>query len=423
MTYEEATAYIFEQHPAFERTGAEGYKPGLGNILALSRAFGNPHLQLKCIHIAGTNGKGTTAHTIAAALQNSGYKTGLYTSPHIHDFRERILVDGRMISKQEVIGFVERYQSLVGFGIEASFFEIATVMAFEHFRRCDVDVAVIETGLGGRLDSTNIVSPDLCVITNISFDHTDLLGDTLVEIAGEKAGIIKPGVPVVIGEADGDVRDVFIRKAASVGAPVYFAQDMPGIGICSRIDDSVSVRESPFGQFKTALCGTFQENNTRTTICALHRLREIGYALLDSAVSQAFTDVCRTLHCRWQRVGDVLCDCGHNPAAWIHIAKYISDNCRKGVAVILGFCADKDVDTIISMLPPQAEYYCVAAHTPRAIPADRLCADLRLRGLSAEAFASLDSALAAARASQAGEIFLGGSFYILSEFNNNNIRL
>ncbi|MDE6110033.1 MAG: bifunctional folylpolyglutamate synthase/dihydrofolate synthase [Muribaculaceae bacterium] len=413
MTYGEATTYIFERHAAFERSGSGAYKPGLERTLALAHAFGDPHRQLACVHIAGTNGKGTTAHTIAAALSAAGYRTGLYTSPHISDFAERIAVDGNYISHEAVVDFVERYRTMGLEGLGASFFELSTVMAFDHFRRELVDVAVVEVGLGGRLDSTNIITPVLSVVTNISLDHTDLLGETIEEIAREKAGIFKRGVPVVAGEADDRVRRVFDREARLAGTDVIYACDRNDIAVRPQSDSSVAVTESPFGAFGTALRGSYQLANARTVLCALDELRGLGYGISDEAVRAAFGNVARTLHGRWEIIDGVLCDTGHNAAAWEHTAAYLAG--RGDITVVIGFCADKDVDSIVALLPHNPRYICVQASTPRAIPATELAAKLQARGLDAVAEVSIPAAVEIAR-SRAGEIFLGGSFYVIADW-------
>ncbi len=416
MTYGEATSYIFEQHAAFERSGSSAYKPGLSRTLALAHAFGDPHEGLRCIHIAGTNGKGTTAHTIAAALQAAGYRTGLYTSPHIRDFAERIVVDGRMIPHDAVVDFVERYRRGGLESLGASFFELTTVMAFEYFRRMNVDVAVVEVGLGGRLDSTNIITPELSIVTNISLDHTDLLGDTVEEIAAEKAGIFKPGVPAVVGEADGAVRDVFDREARTVHTHVEYATDDSSIVAALDKDGNVEVEKSPFGTFATALRGAYQVANTRTILCSLKHLTKRGFTIDTDAVRDAFSAVARTLHGRWERIDGVLCDTGHNPAAWRHIAAYLAERGENMTAVV-GFSADKDIDSIIDMLPAAPTYICVAADTPRAIPAADLAEKITARGLKATPCASIPQAVVQAR-KESPEVFLGGSFYVIADWLN-----
>ena len=416
MTYEEATSYIFEQHAAFERSGSNAYKPGLSRTLALSHAFGDPHTRLKCVHVAGTNGKGTTSHTLAAALAAAGYRTGLYTSPHISDFAERIAVNGNLIPQEAVVDFVARYRSRALESLGASFFELSTIMAFEYFARMEVDVAVVEVGLGGRLDSTNIINPALSVITNISLDHTDLLGHTVEQIAREKAGIFKPGVPVVVGEAGPSVRDVFDGEARSVGTSIVYACDDASIAAVLNDDGSVDVAASPFGSFGTCLRGAFQVANTRTILCALQELRSTGFHIDSQAVVQAFSNVGRTLHGRWEYIDGVLCDTGHNAAAWQYTAAHLAS--RADITAVLGFCADKDVDSIVAMLPATPRYICVQASTPRAIPADVLAAKLQARGLRAVSSPSVAEAVAAARR-QSSEVFLGGSFYVLADWFKN----
>lgn len=414
-TYSKALADIESYFPAFHSVGHKAYHPGEKDTARLSALLGAPHEGLRCIHVAGTNGKGTTAHLIAAALQAQGFRTGLYTSPHIGDLRERILTDGCKIGKDEVTDFMRRYHDAVdGSGLQPSFFELLTVMAFDCFRRRDTDYAVVEVGLGGRLDATNIITPELCVITNISLDHTDILGDTPEKIAAEKAGIIKRGVPVVIGEAEGAVRDVFVRRSAELGAPISFACDRADIvAVCSGEDAAVDVEASPYGAFATSLHGSYQTANARTAICALERLGATG----DDAVREGFMRCADTLRGRWQTVDGVLCDTGHNPAAWRHTSRYLTSRSGRLTAII-GFCADKDVDTVVGMLPEGVEYFCVAAPTGRAMAADDLCARLRSRGLDATPYPGVAAAIDAARRG-GREIFLGGSFFVVAEYLKN----
>lgn len=288
MTYQAAIEFLFNSLPVFQREGASAYKPGLGTSIALDDIFGNPHRKYATIHIAGTNGKGSTAHTLAAVLARAGYRTGLYTSPHIFDFRERIRVNGEKISEEAVVDFVTRWKGMDS-ALTPSFFELTSTMAFEYFADQNVDVAVIETGLGGRLDSTNIISPVLSIITNISHDHTNLLGDTLEKIAFEKAGIIKSGVPVVIGEVLPETEPVFRAKAEEVKAPIHIAAPVEAV-----IEDGGSILypSTPFGAVKGELSGACQVKNTATILCALLRLRELGFNIQDEAVGTGFANVC-----------------------------------------------------------------------------------------------------------------------------------
>lgn len=412
MSYEETLNCIYDNFKAFHLAGRSAYNPRFDEVLKLAEAMGNPQRELRCVHVAGTNGKGTTAHLIAASLRAAGFRTGLYTSPHIADLRERILIDGEMIGKDEVTDFMERYHAAIeGSGLKPSFFELLTVMAFDAFRRHDVDYAVVEVGLGGRLDATNIITPELCVITNISLDHTDILGDTPEKIAAEKAGIIKEGVPVVIGSAEGGVRGVFERTAAGLHAPISFACDRKDIAATCTAEGDVRVELSPFGTFPTRLRGAYQTANARTAICALERLGTVG----GEAVRKGFM-TCAALHGRWEMRDGVLCDCGHNPAAWQYTSQYFKNHAGK-LTAILGFCADKDVDSILNMLPADVEYICVAAHTGRAMPAEELCARMTARGLDATWSAGVAEAIDRARRG-GREIFLGGSFFVVAEYFN-----
>lgn len=413
MSYEETLNCIYDNFKAFHLAGRSAYNPRFDEVLKLAEAMGNPQRWLRCVHVAGTNGKGTTAHLIAASLQAAGFRTGLYTSPHIADLRERILIDGEMIGQDEVTDFMERYHAAIdGSELKPSFFELLTVMAFDAFRRHDVDYAVVEVGLGGRLDATNIITPEMCVITNISLDHTDILGDTPEKIAAEKAGIIKEGVPVVIGSAEGGVRGVFERTAAGLHAPISFARDRKDIAATCTAEGDVLVELSPFGTFPTRLRGAYQTANARTAICALERLGTVD----GEAVRKGFMACADSLHGRWEMRDGVLCDCGHNPAAWQYTSQYFKKHAGK-LTAILGFCADKDVDSILEMLPADVEYICVAAHTGRAMPAEELCARMTARGLDATWSAGVAEAIDRARRGSR-DIFLGGSFFVVAEYFN-----
>ena len=313
MTYEETLHYLYNQLPVFQQVGSSAYKPGLGNSEALDVFFDHPHRKYHTIHIAGTNGKGSTSHLLAAILQQSGYKVGLYTSPHLVDFRERIRVNGEVISKEAVMDFTQRYIEPTR-NIHPSFFELTMMMAFDYFAACKVDVAVIEVGLGGRLDSTNIITPDLSIITNISFDHVQFLGNTLPEIAKEKAGIIKPNIPVLIGEAEGEIRQIFIDKARCENSPIYFAEDIKPI-IHSRLEDSGKwiFESNKYPNLTGELGGFCQEKNAATVLAAIELLQQMNYVIPDKAVYQGFRNVTKLtgLQGRWQRINDipkVICD-------------------------------------------------------------------------------------------------------------------
>ena len=317
MNYQETIEYLFNSTPVFEKIGAKAYKPGLQTTFALDEHFGHPHQKYKTIHIAGTNGKGSSSHTLAAILQSQGYKVGLYTSPHLVDFRERIRVNGECVPEQYVIDFVEENRAFFE-PLHPSFFELTTAMALKYFAEQKVDYAVIEVGLGGRLDCTNIITPILSIITNISFDHTQFLGNTLAEIAGEKAGIIKPGVPVVIGEYLPETRPVFENKAKAENAPMLFAQDF----------DAEHLENCETCDVDMELMGSYQERNKKTILTALHILRQ-KLAISDEAIREGFAHVCELtgLRGRWEKLNDApltICDTGHNLAGWNYLAPQIN---------------------------------------------------------------------------------------------------
>jgi len=413
--YQQTLDWMYAQVPMFHRTGAAAYKPGLERVEALSRAFGDPHRGLRCIHVAGTNGKGSTASTIAAILSAAGLRTGLFTSPHLVDFRERIRVDGRMIGRDRAVDFIDRFRRQCG-GIEPSFFELTTVMAFEHFARERVDYAVIEVGLGGRLDSTNIISPDLCIITNISLDHTALLGDTPEAIAAEKAGIIKAGVPVVVGRAEGGVREVFARRAAEVGAPIIFAAEHPLLTADCAADHNV-YHTADRGDIRGELSGECQAENANTVLHALSFLPPVPA----EAVRRGFAEVSALtgLRGRWTVLATsptLIYDTGHNPGGWAYNAPRLAALAAEApLEVVLGFAADKDVDAILAMLPRRgATYHLATPSTPRGLDSAILLAKARRAGLTAAAYPTVAAAVAAARATR-HTTFVGGSNFVVAD--------
>ncbi len=423
MKYQDAINYLYNQLPAFERQGASGYKPGLGNAIALDDWTGNPHRAYRCIHIAGTNGKGSVANLLAATLQASGYRVGLFTSPHLVDFRERIRVNGKMIDKRSVSHFVERWLKSDQ-SCEPSFFELTTALAFEYFKKQKVDFAVIEVGLGGRLDSSNIITPILSVITNISIDHTQFLGNTLAEIASEKAGIIKPRVPVVIGEAyKSEVRDVFERTASECHSPIVVAQDSPLVTNASHnADGTLLLTTGNYGNITCQLSGDYQVKNANTVLHAIAMLRKIGIIIKEKAVKQAFAHVCQYtgFMARWMVVGKeptVIFDAGHNAGAWEIQSKQLANlKCDK-LHIVLGFSADKDIDTVLGMMPKDAIYYFTQAQSSRSMKAQDLQALATKHGLEGETYSKVTlaykAALKAAKPSDA--VFVGGSFYVLGD--------
>ena len=424
MTYKEATEYLFSQLPAFERQGASGYKPGLGTAIALDDWLGNPHQAYPCIHVAGTNGKGSVANMLAATLQASGYRVGLFTSPHLVDFRERIRVNGEMIGKRSVSRFVERWIES-GLDCEPSFFELTTALAFEYFKKQKVDYAVIEVGLGGRLDSSNIITPILSVITNISIDHTQFLGNTLTEIASEKAGIIKPGVPVVVGDASQpEVRKVFEDTAHNQHSPIVIAQDEPMVtGAVKNSDGTLSILATNYNDTLTCqLSGNYQVANVNTVLHAIEVMKKIGMKIKKSAVKNALAHVCQYTGFmgRWMVIGKeptVICDAGHNAGAWTIQSQQLRELECDRLHMVLGFSADKDIDTVLGMMPKDAIYYFTQAQSSRSMKAETL-QDLGVKhGLKGDAYPiALNAYRAAKKAAKPSDaVFLGGSFYVLGD--------
>ncbi|MDE7401893.1 MAG: bifunctional folylpolyglutamate synthase/dihydrofolate synthase [Muribaculaceae bacterium] len=413
MNYQETLEWLFAQLPMFSRTGAAAYKPGLERSIALAEHFDNPHKKLRCVHVAGTNGKGSVSSLIAATLTAQGYKTALYTSPHLTDFRERMRIDGKMIPESEVTDFVTRWQSGTYQGDKPSFFELTMMMAFNWFARENVDFAIIEVGMGGRLDSTNIITPLLSVITNISKDHTQFLGDTLAKIAAEKAGIIKPGIPAVIGEATAETEEVFRKRAAEVGAPLREAYRETN----SEVIDSI---ECP-------LAGDYQKKNLNTARIAIDALRKLGIEISDDAMKRGFRDVeiLSGLRGRWQIIKEeplTICDTGHNEAGltynFAQLKRYI-DNRRDGtLRMVIGFVADKDIDTILSLLPNFAVYYATQADIPRALPWETLVEKMQAQGLEVKGYPSVKSAIeqAGTDASDQDIIYIGGSTFVVADY-------
>lgn len=417
MTYEETVEYLYDSAPVFEHVGASAYKEGLDNTHALDKHFDHPHTAYRTIHVAGTNGKGSVSHTLAAILQNQGLRVGLYTSPHLVDFRERIRVNGQMISKQRVIDFVEQERAFFE-PLHPSFFELTTALAFLYFKEQKVDVAVIEVGLGGRLDCTNIITPELSVITNISFDHTQFLGNTLAKIAGEKAGIIKPHVPVVVGETVPETRPVFEAKAREVGAPIVFAEDQPEVTAWQHCPSrGIDYETRSFGSIHGELGGDYQPKNMNTILTAAKRL-----GLSPTAVKQGVADVCEAtgLEGRWQtlrRQPLVICDTGHNVGGWQYLARQIAAKPCRQRRIVFGMVDDKDINTVMSLLPKDAVYYWTQASSHRAIPVTTVVQTAKSHGLEGWAFASVAEAYNAAMAESNAEdfVFVGGSSYIVAD--------
>ncbi len=421
MTYQETVQYLFNSTPVFEHVGATAYKPGLYTIHKLDEYFGHPHASYKTIHVAGTNGKGSCSHTLAAVLQSAGYKVGLYTSPHLVDFRERIRVNGEPISEQRVIEFVKNERDFFE-TLHPSFFELTTALAFLYFKEQQVDVAVIEVGLGGRLDSTNIITPTLSIITNISFDHTQFLGNTLALIAGEKAGIIKQGIPVVVGETVPETRPIFKQKAVECNAPIIFAVEEPEvISSYSCPTGGCDYTTRHFGKLHGELGGNYQERNTNTVLKAIILLRKT-FNISHDNVEEGFKDVTKLtrLHGRWEQLRTaplVICDTGHNVAGWQWLAPQIKSIECRNLRIVFGMVDDKDLNTVMSLLPKNAIYYWTQASTKRAIPVDIIARTGEAHHLSGTKYTSVADAYqkTISEATNNDFIFIGGSSYIVAD--------
>lgn len=414
MDYQNTLSYLYNSAPMFQQVGSSAYKEGLENTLALDKHFEHPHHSFRSIHVAGTNGKGSCSHIIAAILQEAGYRVGLYTSPHLIDFRERIRVNGQPISEEYVIRFVEKERTFFE-PLQPSFFELTTAMAFRYFADERVDVAVIEVGLGGRLDCTNIIRPDLCIITNISFDHTQFLGDTLEKIAREKAGIIKNGIPVIIGETTPETKPVFLKKAQEANAPIYFAEendreDYPGI--------------------ECELKGIYQKKNTRTIPTALSLLKEAGYHLDEQSVRSGFAHVVELtgLMGRWQKLQDsptLICDTGHNVGGITYIVEQLRQQSYRRLHIVIGMVNDKDIRGVLALLPQEATYYFTKASVKRALPENELQELAATVGLQGTCYPDVPAAVLAAQKESLPEdfIFVGGSSFIVADLLANRDAL
>ena len=421
MTYDETVTYLFNCAPPFQQVGGAAYKEGLSTTIALDNHLGNPHRKFRTIHIAGTNGKGSTSHTLAAILQESGYKVGLYTSPHLIDFRERMRVNGTPASKEYVTDFVERHRAFFE-PLQPSFFELTTAMAFNYFAEQNVDVAIIEVGLGGRLDCTNIITPELCIITNISPDHTQFLGNTLQEIASEKAGIIKNGIPVVIGETTTETKEVFAQKAKECNAPIIFAEEEALLTTATPMDNGYRYSSTVFGEFCGELGGDYQQKNTNTLLSAINILRGKGFTITEESLRKGFTNVCKLtgLMGRWQKIQEnprVICDAGHNIGGIKYITEQLARvDCRE-LRIVFGMVNDKDITSVLKMMPKNAEYYFTQASIKRAMPADDLKNMAERFGLMGNSHPNVKEALEAALSDSSDDdfIFVGGSCFIVAD--------
>ena len=421
MNYSETIHYLFNVTPLFQNLGAGAYKPGLRTTEALDEHFEHPHHRFRSIHVAGTNGKGSCSHTIAAILQAAGYKVGLFTSPHLLDFRERIRINGIMIPEQYVIDFVEKEKSFFE-PLHPSFFEITTAMAFKYFAEEHVDVAVIEVGLGGRLDCTNIIKPELSIITNISFDHQQFLGNTLTEIAGEKAGIIKRDIPVIIGETVPETRLVFKEKAKIVDTRIIFAEDAPIVLKSFVNGKNFRVYNTTiYGEIFGALTGDCQDKNTNTILTAITHLDCFKIPL--QAILRGFAEVCETtgLMGRWQYIQKnptVVCDTGHNMGGWKYLGERLTKiSQEQTLRIVFGMANDKDIDGVLEILPKTAQYYWAHASVDRALTESQLEGIATKYALRGKKFTTVEAAYKQAllEASANDFIFVGGSNFVVSD--------
>lgn len=423
MTYEKVIKYLYNSVPIFQNVGAVAYKEGLYNTKKLDEHFNHPHKKYRTVHVAGTNGKGSCSHTIAAILQDAGYKVGLYTSPHLKDFRERIRVNGECISKDYVVDFVEKERGFFE-PLHPSFFELTTALAFKYFADANIDIAVVEVGLGGRLDCTNIITPIVSVITNISFDHTQFLGKTLDKIAGEKAGIIKEGIPVVVGEILPETRPVFVKNAEQCHSKIIIAEESREVIDSKQEDDgSITYTTRHFGVLNSEMGGIYQIKNTNTVLCAIREIKLTGLNISDENVRRGVGNVIEKTHLlgRWQTMGKnptVICDTGHNMGGWQYLSKQLAAQKCKQMRVVFGMVDDKDIEGVMSILPKSAIYYFAKAKTKRAINENILIEESKKFGLHGTCYNNVKTAFnsAMADADKDDFIFVGGSSYIVADF-------
>lgn len=406
MDYQETVSFLYSRLPYFSRDGKSAIKVDITNTVKLCEALGNPQNKFKTIHIAGTNGKGSVSNMLAAIFTEHGYKTGLYTSPHLKDFRERIRIDGEMIPEEFIVDFTKRIIPEID-SIEPSFFEITVAMCFDYFAKENIDIAIIETGMGGRLDSTNIIDPELSVITNIGMDHSDLLGDTLVKIASEKAGIIKPGIPVVIGESSSETDAVFIQKAAETESKIYFA------------DTNIVYYNT---EIETDLKGVYQQKNSVTVMQAVDVLKELGFPLNNYTTSKALMNV-RDLtgfRGRWEILGNqplIVADTGHNAHGLSLVVQQLLEQKFKKLHIVFGMVKDKDRSSVLALLPKNAEYYFCSPNLDRGLLSDILLQEAEAIGLQGKAYSSVEKAFETAKSNADKEdlIFVGGSTFVVAE--------
>jgi dihydrofolate synthase/folylpolyglutamate synthase len=441
MSYQETIDYLYTRLPMFSRIGAAAIKPNLDNTIAICTYLGNPEKKLKTIHIAGTNGKGSTSHMLASIFQEAGYKTGLYTSPHLYDFRERIRVNGQMCSKDFVVEFTTRIKPFVE-KIEPSFFEITVGMAFDYFEKEKVDIAIIETGLGGRLDSTNIIDPELSIITNIGFDHMALLGNTLEAIASEKAGIIKKDTPVIIGETTEVTKHVFVEKAAAENAPIYFAEDFLQhtsfqnnwqTGLFEFTQPLIHLLDAPlFSKKFTIECdlpGKYQSKNLKSVLVAAQLLSSMGWKLSAHKVIKALLNIKNNtgLMGRWECIQAnprIILDVAHNEPGIQALLEQLASIHYNQLHIVTGMVKDKDIQAVLKLLPKEAQYYFTQSHIPRALPANELTEQAVAVGLHGSQFEEVNLALAHAikNANHNDLILVIGSVFLVAEVDRSKFK-
>ncbi|NMC98504.1 MAG: bifunctional folylpolyglutamate synthase/dihydrofolate synthase [Bacteroidales bacterium] len=421
MNYEQTLDYLYSRLPVFHQIGSSAYKPGLENTIRILTALHQPQNSFRSIHVAGTNGKGSVSHFLSSILQSAGFKTGLYTSPHLVDFGERIRVNGETIDKQFVVDFVENHKSLIE-KVQPSFFEITMAMAFDYFAKSEVDVAVIEVGLGGRLDSTNIIQPELSIITNISFDHEEFLGHTLPEIAAEKAGIIKPHTPVVIGEALSETKPVFIQKAFEMNAPIFFSEDSRQVFFERYEENRMWVKTSDGKSYLVGLTGNYQLKNIATVLTAVDQLRKTNFEITEINLKEGLEKVIEKtgLQGRWQIISSspkIIADTGHNPGGIAFVSQQLKTQQFRTLRMVFGMVNDKDIDTVLTLLPKNGVYYFTQAKIKRAFPSEDLLQKGQLAGLNGKAFSTIEEAIKVAlnEADKEDLIFIGGSNYVVGE--------
>ncbi|MGZ4033512.1 MAG: bifunctional folylpolyglutamate synthase/dihydrofolate synthase [Bacteroidia bacterium] len=429
MNYQQTLDYMYTQLPMFQRIGSAAYKANLDNTIAICNLLGNPENKFKSIHVAGTNGKGSVSHILASVLQSAGLKVGLYTSPHLKDFRERIKINGELIPQQIVVDFIEKYKTDFE-NIKPSFFEMTVGLAFDYFADQKVDIAVIEVGLGGRLDSTNVIKPLVSVITNISFDHTALLGNTLEKIAGEKAGIIKPGVPVVIGESQPEPKPVFIQKAKEKNTSIVFADELfkaknifhENNGKLVLVMDIEKDGVLAYKNLESELVGLYQQKNIPTVLCALEIISKNGFQLSEKIIRDGIKKVISQtgLLGRWQILSEqplVIADTGHNEAGIKEVLRQLKETPHEHLHFVLGMVNDKDISTVLSLLPKDASYYFCKANIPRALEGAELARQAEVFALNGNIYDDVPTAVSAAKAAAKKDdlVFIGGSTFTVAD--------